>query len=97
MAKLRLSSSARADLVGIRKYSNEQFSTDVANAYFLGFDAVFAMLRRHPFAGAESPDIGADVRCFLHRKHRIFYRVSGDTVLIIRIIHHARDVRGIIN
>jgi toxin ParE1/3/4 len=97
MTELDLSPAARVDLVDIRKYSIEQFSATVADAYFLGFDEAFSLLRRHPLAGEAKPDLGRDIRCIVHRKHRIFYRYDGDTVLIIRVIHHAQDAHRALN
>ncbi len=97
MAKVKLSAAARADLVEIRLYSREQFSADVADAYYTGFDDVFDLLARHSLAGAERSELGRGIRCLTHRKHRVFHSVQGDTVIIIRIIHHARDARTALN
>ena len=93
VTSVKLSSAARADFVEIRKYSNEQFNADVADTYFTGFDELFDLLRRHPLAGAAKPELGTNIRCAVHRKHRIFYRFDGDIVLVIRIIHHACDAK----
>ena len=93
VAEIRLSPTARADLASIDEYSAEQFGDDVADVYSRGFHEVFDLLRRHPLAGAKKRELGNAVRCFVHRQHRIFYRVDGDLILIIRIIHHAQNAR----
>ncbi len=93
MAELDLSPAARADLFEIRVYSVDQFGGEVADSYFLGFDAAFALLREHPMAGAARADLGNGIRCLIHRRHRIFYHIVGDTVLIVRVVHHAKDAR----
>lgn len=93
VAKVWLSPAARADLVAIRDYSIEQFDPDTADAYFLGFDSLFDLLSEHPLAGQAKPELGRDIRSMVHRRHRIFYQVEGDLVLILRILHHARDAR----
>jgi toxin ParE1/3/4 len=97
MAKLRLAPAARADLVEIRIFSNDQFGKDVADAYFRGFGAAFARLRDHPLIGALEEDLGANVRCLGHRSHNIFYRIDDDVVIISRILHKARDARRLLN
>lgn len=51
------------------------------------------MLREHPLAGAATPEYGRGYRCLVYRRHRIFYRVEGDAVLIVRVLHHAMDAR----
>lgn len=93
MAKVFPSLAARADLLEIREYSIEQFGGDVADNYFLGFDEAFDLLADHPLIGAVRPDLGKGIRCLAHRRHRIFYCVERDAVLIVRIVHHARDAR----
>ncbi len=57
---------------------------------------MFALLRTHPLAGALKPDLGKQVRCLTHGSHRIFYRVTRDELLILRIIHHARDAMAVL-
>lgn len=89
--KLRLSKAAEADLKIIDAYSFEQFGSEVADAYLRGFNELFDQLRQHPFTGHETPDLGAGIRSLTHRRHRIFYSIDNDIVLIIRILHHAMD------
>ena len=93
MAELDLSPAARADLRDIRVYSVDRFGVEVADSYFLGFDTAFALLREHPMAGAGRADLGNGIRCLLHRRHRIFYYLDGDIVVIVRIVHHAMNAR----
>lgn len=91
MARLRLSPAARADLVEIRRYSIGEFGGEVADAYLRGFNQAFALLRERPFVGPVRRELGERVRCLTHRRHRIFYEATDDGVLIVRIVHHARD------
>lgn len=92
MIKVQLSPAARADLVEIRHYSIDQFDAATADAYFLGFDAAFDLLSEHPQEGAATPHYGKAYRCLVHQRHRIFYTVEAGSVLIVRVLHHARDV-----
>ena len=92
MTRLRLSAAARTDLFEIRLNGIEQFGGSAADAYFRRFREVFQLLREHPQAGALQPDLGTGVRCFTHRRHRIFYRLTGSHVKILRILHHARNL-----
>jgi toxin ParE1/3/4 len=93
VVRVVLSPAARADLADIRVYSVEQFSPSVADAYFLGFDAVFDLLSAQPAAGQAHPELGLGIRCFRHRRHRLFYVFDSELVLIVRVIHYARRVR----
>ena len=93
MADVGFTLSAFADLSEIDEFSLVQFGEDVGEAYMRGFDRAFSLLRDHPHAGADTPEFGEAYRCLVHQKHRIFYTVENDWVLIVRVLHHARDVR----
>lgn len=91
--RVRLTPAAEVDLTEIDAYGVEQFGEEIADAYTRRIYQVFDLLRRHPLAGQEEADLGKGIRRFTHRNHRIFYRVDDDLVLIVRIIHHARDMK----
>jgi toxin ParE1/3/4 len=91
VTRLELSAPAQTDLDEILTYSRLSFDEDVAAEYFFSFDEAFALLRRHPLAGAAVDDIRAELRRLSHRQHRIFYRVVDNKVRVLRILHHAMD------
>ena len=93
MAEIRFSPAARADLKDIGRFSRREFGKTVADKYLLGLDQVFDRVALHPHFGEAQPKLGKGVRRSSHRSHRIFYEVEGDVVLILRIFHHARDVK----
>jgi toxin ParE1/3/4 len=92
VAEIRLRASAQSDLEAIFDYSIGQFGREQAEAYLRSFDPAFDLLRRHPLAGALRTQIDPPIRCLPHRSHRILYDVDGDTVWIVRVLHHAMDV-----
>jgi toxin ParE1/3/4 len=96
VAKVIPTQAARNDLVAIRLYSIEQFGSDVADEYFLGFDDAFDLLASYPLTGTATPEYGKTYRCLIHRRHRIFYTVNDDVVHIVRIFHHAMDTRRVL-
>ena len=91
VAEVEFSNAAEADLVEIDEFSVARFGEEVADIYMHGFDEAFALLGDFPLAAQLRPELGDDIRCLVHRQHRIFCSVSGDKVLILRIAHHARD------
>ena len=93
MTEVRFTNSAEADLGEIDQFSVSQFGADAAEVYMHGFDGAFARLRDFPLSGSPMPLLGAGLRCLMHRRHRIFYRLEGDTVLVMRVLHHARLLR----
>ncbi len=91
MADVSFSNAAVADLSAIDEYSLAQFGEEIGEAYMYGFDKAFALLRDYHLVGSEAFQYGKNYRCMMHRKHRIFYVVEKDMVLIMRILHHAVD------
>ena len=88
--RLRIGAIARADLAAIRRYSVREFGADVADAYFRGFNKAFEVLLAHPLAGTDREDIGPGALIYVHRRHRILYRVEDEMVVIVRVLHHAQ-------
>jgi toxin ParE1/3/4 len=97
MAELEYSVDAVADLDAITAFSVERFGKPVADAYLTGLEAACDQLRLYPEMAATYPRIRPAMRCLIYRRHRIFYRIAGGTVLIVRILHHAQDVKRAMN
>ena len=90
MAELRLSRLAGQDLDNIRQTGEAEFGEERARRHLHGFERVFALLRAHPQSGQERPEFGPGIRTFSHRPHRLLYRVDGQGVLVLRIVHGAQ-------
>lgn len=96
MDEISFTAAAKADLAAIDEYSAIEFGHDVADEYSRGFTKAFNLLRDHPHVGAAYPELGKGIRCLTHHRHRIFYIVQHDLVLILRIVHYARDARMVL-
>ncbi len=92
MARTRIAPAAQRDLRDIRVYSKAAFGARVALAYLQGLRTAFSLLSQRPHAGTSEDDLGEGMRGFSYRSHRIYYRVQDGGVLIVRVLHHARDV-----
>jgi toxin ParE1/3/4 len=55
-----------------------------------------ATLADFPASGRERPEIGEGVRSLVTGKYLILYRIAPDSVDIVRVIHGARDLVGIL-
>lgn len=93
MAEVEFSNAAEADLVEIDAFSVDLFGEEIAASYMHGFDDAFVRLQDHPFIAPLRPEFGGDIRCLVHRQHRIFYHATAAKVFVIRILHHARDAK----
>jgi toxin ParE1/3/4 len=93
--QLDIKATARAELAIIYDYSVAEFGLTVAETYLAGLRNAFERLLEFPFMGTIYPDVTPEVRVIFHRSHRVFYRIDGEVVLIIRILHKMRDARAV--
>jgi len=93
VADVRLSALARADLEDIRDHGMTHFGEAATERHRAALQQAFALLAEHPLAGQARPEFRQDIRAIPRRPHRILYTVDEHGVLILRIIHQARDVR----
>jgi toxin ParE1/3/4 len=92
MAEIEFSKEASSDVDDIAAFSVKRFGERVAESYLTGLELIFASIAEFPEMSAIYPRLRPAVRCRVYRSHRIFYRVVYSRVLIVRILHHARDV-----
>jgi len=50
---------------------------------------------RFPLAGADRRQLAPGLRVTFHGSYAIYYRVLADAVVIIRVLHAARDAAGL--
>ena len=92
MPRARIAPAARDDLRDIRIYSKSAFGAVTARAYMLGLRDVLALTAAQPLIGIAEHDLGAEMRSFAYRSHRIYFRLDQTGILVVRILHHARDI-----
>lgn len=92
MAKVILTPQARDDLNEIDRFSIANFGEAVATKYMQGFFAAFSRLAEYPESAPLLPRIVPPSRSLTYRSHRIIHDYQGGTVVVIRILHHSRDV-----
>ncbi len=80
-------------MLELHTQSTIRFGLDVADQYIDGIDAALARLAEFPKSGPIYPGIRPAIRFLTYRRHHIMYDYDGETVWVVRIIHHARDVR----
>jgi plasmid stabilization system protein ParE len=93
MAELSYSVAAVADIEDITEFGIERFGPRIALDYVNGLELACEQLRMFPERSAVVPRIGREIRCLVYRRHRILYSFSDAKVLVVRILHHAQDVR----
>ena len=49
-----------------------------------------------PHSGAPRPELGADARSIVVGRYLVLYRVGPDSVDIVRVVHGARELAGLL-
>ena len=64
-----------------------------AESFVLELEAKAHAIVRFPRVYRLRPDIAPDVRLAAHGKHVILFRIAGDEIRVLHIVHGARDLK----
>ena len=90
--RLELTAEAEADIREIIQYTGETWGPDQRDIYARILDAAMQRLIAFPLSGKTRTDISRGLRSQTAGKHKVFYRVTEETISIRRVIHARRDV-----
>lgn len=93
MSAYRLSRKARADLIDIYTFTDQQFGRYQADAYHAGLERTFGLLAEFPDIGIDAAEFVPRHRRFRFQSHHVFYTVEADHVLIRALVHVRQDLR----
>ena len=82
---------AREDLIGIWRYTYEEWGEQQADRYLDELEAGIAKLQNHPRLGRARDEIRQGYRSLAINQHVVFYTVEGDVIRIIRVLHARMD------
>ncbi len=91
MKRLRLTEVARRDLDEIW----DGIAADDISAADRMIDGLYTLigrLREFPSMGVPRDDFRFGTRSFVHKKHLIFYTVSQDALIVLRVVYGGRDL-----
>ena len=93
-----LTDKAEADVESVLKWFCDQRATDAGGRWYAQLMDKLDPLENHPercALAAESEEVGQDIRELLlgrrRYKYRILFKISGKSVVILRIWHGSRD------
>lgn len=69
---------------------------DAATRIVQRIDARIRLLSEFPELGPERPEVAIGLRALVEGNYLILYRVETDTVLIVRVVHGARDLAALL-
>ncbi len=90
--RLEIAPRAQRDIRGIRLYTVEQWGEAQADAYLAAPNKGFETLRDNQSIGVARDDLRPGLRSFPVEQHRILYRIQGDTIRILRVVHGRQDL-----
>lgn len=83
--------AAERDLEAIWRYIAHN-NPAAADATLDRIEAKLAMLSEHPLVGTPRPDLRPDLRSFTIGNYTCFYLPATDGIILIRVLHGARDI-----
>ena len=90
-----LTEEADRDIENILDRSVIDFGLLQTELYYNSLKNCLELLDDNPDMGSVADDIQPGYRRFSLQSHVIFYRVSGDGILIVRILHKRMDINNV--
>ena len=87
-----LSNEAERDLENIFDFGVYRFGQSQSVKYFDRLINSLDQLCDNPRIGKSRPELDSRLRSFVIQSHIIFYEVKNESIFILRILHHSRDV-----
>jgi len=92
MSRIRFTNSAEADLLELWLNIAEE-NLVAADESLDSIQATVSLLGTQPEMGRARPELADGLRSFPTRTpYLIFYVPDGDDLLVVRVLHHARDI-----
>jgi toxin ParE1/3/4 len=92
---VRLTDAAEGDLAGIWAYIATHASEATATRFVSSLETQLDKIGRQPRSGAPREHLAPGLRAAFHRTYVIYYRIEARRVLVLRVIHGARDIAAI--
>ncbi|KZY35181.1 MULTISPECIES: type II toxin-antitoxin system RelE/ParE family toxin [unclassified Oleiphilus] len=88
---LVIAPAAKTDLKNIYQYGLRQWGKTQSDSYLENIKEHFWTLTEQAMIGVDRSELLAGTRSLPIASHTLFYRVTGDTVEIIRVLHRRQD------
>ena len=93
--ELEIADNAQRDIIEIRLFSVEVWGEHQADDYLARLSAGIESLQANPLLGKSRGDMRPGIRQLVVGEHRMLYRISGDVVWILRVVHSRKDLSRI--
>ena len=92
---LRLTDAAEADLAEIWTTLASEASEPTATRFIAAIESAFEPLRQFPLSGPAREQLAPGLRVTFVSPYAIYYVPLADAVVIVRVIHGARDIAAL--
>jgi len=89
--QLVIAPAAKNDLKDIFQYGLRQWGQAQSESYLTTIKNQFWLLTQQPLIGTERPELLPGTRSLPIESHTLFYRVTANSVEIIRLLHGRQD------
>jgi len=87
--------AAEADLADVWATLATEASAEIATRFVRSIEATFEPLRRFPLSGPARDLLASGLRVTFRSPYAIYYVAEPDAVVIVRVLHGARDITAI--
>jgi toxin ParE1/3/4 len=92
MIRVIVSPRARIDMREINAYIGGRGGRATAERFVDKIETAIAGLGIFPQSHSAQPHLGADIRLLMVNPYLVFYRVTDETVTVLRVLHGARNI-----
>lgn len=93
---IHIAGTAKIDLAEIWNYFFDESSESVATELIAHIEERFQQAALFPFSGAPRPHLAPGMRVLFHEKYAIYYLPGEEEIVIVRVLHGARDLTAIV-
>ncbi len=90
--RFQLTNKAYEDLKSIAEYTQTTWGVEQRNGYLSRLDQAFHLIADNFRIGGNCDHIRKGYHSHPVGKHLVFYRVEGETVIIVRVLHQSMHV-----
>jgi toxin ParE1/3/4 len=94
--RLVYSAAAKRSIEEITEFTRERWDHAQAERYVTAIKSAAETLRTMTDRGAPRPELGEGVRSISAGSHVLVYRTDDETVQVLLVIHHARDIKPVL-
>jgi toxin ParE1/3/4 len=87
MLSIKVTKSARKDLIYILKYTLQEFGENQWQKYGELIDQTFSLISENPHIGHKRNDIPNYCYAWPMEKHNIIYKIENQNIYILRVLH----------